>query len=229
MSNFVGLDQETKVLKRLRSEMKKSVLTAAAPRTFDANKDLPTGGGYGLDFTGFDAYLPTTWIDGTHDELCPILEEGRWIDFESGQAIADATAISPFTDGELRDLVDDVGEVLDRGAGFMVISFGDQGASQLYQSGIGRHGKQGVDSPLTIQITVPSGRGRGQATLYGNILSAVLGDSLIYLNDDPAVLRLTTPAPELVPIAESTAAWLTMIWSYPATRIYSAPTALGTP
>lgn len=227
MSDFIGLDQEKAVLARLRSELRKDVLTAPAPRDFDANLE-PTGGGYGLDFTGLDGDLPTTWVEGTHQQLCPVLEAGRWVDFESAEAVDDTAAISPFTDAQLRDGVDASGGILTRGTGFMVVEVFDvPGATQLV-SGMGRRGQLAHGSSVQVQVTVPAKRGKRQLNLYAGILAAVLADSKVKATDF-GLLRFDSQPPQLVAIQEVGPAWLTGVWEASATRSYRAPTSRGTP
>ena len=228
MSDFIGFDQEQAIVAHLRQELTKDVLEAAAPRFLGSV--LQVGAGYGLDFTGLSKYLPWTFVNDVHSAegvpLCPVLDEGQWVGFESGEAIDDDAKIDPFVDSELRDSPE-VREVRN-GAGFMVVEGGDEGVDQVLTSGLGRRGELAMTSPVEITINVPSGRGKGQLNLYVGILATVLSEILLNVNEF-ADLKFSAPVPQLVRMESTSSSWLSATWTAQATRIYRPPTGRGIP
>lgn len=229
MTDFIGYDQARAVLARLRGELRRDVLTAPAPRVFGLGGGPPISGGYGLDFAAVEEDMPAAWVDQTHQELCPVLEEGIWADFETGAAIDDETSISPFTDREIRGGIDTGAGTLTRGSGFMVVSVSDLPGGATIASGIGVHGQLAKPVQVAVQITVPAKRGVGQMNIYASTLAAVLAHQLVKLNEN-AALRFTDQLPQSVQIQETTTQWSTGVWvATTATRVYREPSALGLP
>ena len=228
MSDFIGFDQERAIVAHLRQELTKDVLEAAAPRFLGSV--LQVGGGYGLDFTGLSKYLPYTFVNDVHSAegvpLCPVLDEGQWVDFESGEAIDDDAKIDPFVDSELRDSPE-VAEVRN-GAGFLVVEGFDVDDAETSASGLGRRAELRMASPVEIRINVPSGRGKGQLNLYTGILATVLSELLLNVNEF-ADLKFSAPVPQLVRMESTSSSWLSATWTAQATRNYRPPTGRGIP
>jgi len=227
--SFIGFDQEQAIVAHLRQELTKDVLEAAAPRFLGSV--LQAGNGYGLDFTGLSKWLPWTFVNDVHSAegvpLCPVLDEGQWVGFESGEAIDDTAKIDPFTDAELRDSPE-VGEVRN-GAGFLVVEgFDVEGDVETSASGLGRRAELRMGSPVEIRINVPSRRGKGQLNLYAGILATVLSELLLNVNEF-ADLKFSAPVPQLVKMESSSSSWLTATWTAQATRNYRPPTGRGIP
>ena len=227
MSDFVGFDLERVVLAHLRAEMRKDVLEAAEPR-YLSGLTIDPAGGYGFDFTGMSKWLPWTFVNDVHAAegvpLCPTFEAASWVDLETGEAIDDEMLVDPFVGSELRDLPE-VGEVRN-GAGFMSLSSGDVGLAETNGQGLGAGGQLSMSSPLEIQISVPSGRGRGQLNVYTGILSAIFFSGM-GIRTDSAIWRVWDGVtPELVRVDEINSSWLRATVVVPATREYQPRAAL---
>ncbi len=230
MGDFPGHAQIHWVLSRLRSELKKSVLEAAAPRVFDADW-LPVSGGYGLDLPAHD--LPENWlsgrISGPHDPLCPILEAWRWASLDTGQSIEDShLAETGFTAPDLYGITSTEHDQNLRGCGYLLVEQESLGTDPELDSQGSRLAERCV---IRITVRVPAGFGQGQGQLYCGLLSRVLGDRpipggghgscVIGLGGDDALQFGWTP--ELGQIENEAGGWLGLVWEAEATRYYTTP------
>lgn len=231
MGDFPGHAQIDAVLTRLRSELKKTVIEAASPRT-PTGGDPPTTGGYGLTLPASD--LPENWgagrISSAIDQLCPILEAYRWASLDQGTQIEDAhLASTGFTAADVYGTVDTAeGENL-RGCGYLLLEQESLGPAFDLET----QGRDLVEQcMIRVFIRAPRGFGQGQAQLYAGLLSRVLGarptanggrgDCVIGLGASTDVLQFGW-TPELGTIEEESGEFLGLVWEAQATRRYRTP------
>ncbi len=228
MSIIPGIDQEAAVLARVRGELKKTVLEAATPRAF-TDWEYSATGGYGLDLTtDYAAHWPEHWTSGAlatptdpadateDDPLCPVFEAYGWRDLET-DAVINGAAYSPFTAEDLRDRVDDVGDTLLHGCGFLLVNVEDDpGAERLLDTSQGRDA--GILEAVRVEITgrLPAGRRRDQAHFYCALLGYIFRETKIKLSATAFLDFQDVPA-----TGEETAddgQWLEFLWVASARR-----------
>lgn len=220
--SLIGHAHDPALLAYVRQELRRTVLEEGRPR--DPVADT---GGYGVVFTAAElADLPKTFVDGTNDELCPVLDE-RWSDFESNEAIGLTAPISPFTDAQMRG--GPKSGVLEIGSGYMVLmtSEGDSEAETTVASGLGRRGTVSVSSPIRIEVNIPKGRGTDQGQLYASLLALIFKDRRVDINDDAYLWQLGGEPPQRIDFDTAAPAWTRGEWEGPAERIQNAPSAIA--
>ncbi len=234
MSDFPGHAQVGAVLTRLRSELKKTVLVAAAPRVFDGDW-LPTSGGYGLTLP---ADVPENWgagrITSTIDQLCPILEAWRWASLDDGTQIEDThLADTGFTAADIYGTTDAALDINLRGCGYMLLEQESLGSNEDEFHG----SRRAEECAIRVTIRVPVGFGQAQGQLYVGLLAQILGErsgtpgvktsSRINIGDsdteeDQAFLQFGW-VPQMGRIEEESGEFLGLVWEAQATRYYTIP------